>query len=178
MNTEILTGQDDGFTEPAECLDTEQVIAPRKEDALEEGNTPLNLLTYLIFGTLFGIVLMKSEVISWFRIQEMFRFDSFHMYGIIGSAVAVAAISVQIIKRFNLKTLHGDPIELTPKQWGRGVRYWLGGSFFGLGWALLGACPGPIFALIGGGTSVLVVALVGALAGTWTYAYARPLLPH
>lgn len=176
MDTTIPT--DGPFIEPAECLDTEQVAGPFKEKALREGNTPLSLLVYMLMGTLFGIVLIKSEVISWFRIQEMFRFDSFHMYGIIGSAIAVAAVGIQLIKRLDLKTLHGEPIQIAPKQWGGGVRYWLGGTLFGLGWALLGACPGPIFALIGGGSSVLVVALVGALGGTWTYAYARVKLPH
>ena len=161
-----------------ECEDTEQVAEPFKEKALQEGNEPLNLLVYLLLGALFGIVLIKSEVVSWFRIQEMFMFDNFHMYGIIGSAVVVAALSILIIKRFNVKTIHGEPIEIAPKQWDRGVRYWLGGTFFGLGWALLGACPGPIFALIGSGTTVLVVGLAGALAGTWTYGLVRARLPH
>ena len=141
-------------------------------------NTPTTLLVYLILGTLFGIVLVKSEVISWFRIQEMFRFHSFHMYGIIGSAIIVAATSIQFIKRMDIRTLGGEPIEISPKLWGKGSRYWAGGTIFGLGWALLGACPGPIFALIGGGTSVLIVGLIGALIGTWTYAFLRPRLPH
>lgn len=166
------------FKAPAECLDTEQVAGPFREKALREGNAPLSLLVYMLMGTLFGIVLVKSEVISWFRIQEMFRFDSFHMYGIIGSAIVVAALGIQAIKRLDLKTLHGEPIQIAPKLWGGGIRYWLGGILFGLGWALLGACPGPMFALIGGGSSVLVVALVGAMGGTWTYAYARVRLPH
>jgi len=143
-----------------------------------EDNTPKNLLIYLILGTLFGIVLVKSEVISWFRIQEMFLFDSFHMYGVIGSAVLVGVISIQIIKRFNIRTFSGDPIHIEPKPWNKGTNYWLGGTLFGLGWALLGACPGPIFALIGGGTSVLVIGLLGALAGAWTYGYLKPKLPH
>lgn len=140
--------------------------------------SPIQLVTYLILGTLFGIVLVKSEVVSWFRIQEMFRFHSFHMYGIIGSAVVVAALSIQLIKRMNIRTLSGEPITIAPKVWGKGTRYWAGGTTFGLGWALLGACPGPIFALIGGGTSVLIVGLLGALIGTWAYAYLRPSLPH
>ncbi len=133
---------------------------------------------YLLIGTLFGIILVKSEVVSWFRIQEMFRFDSFHMYGILGSAVVVAGVSVQLIKRLGIKTFGGDPIILPPKVWGKGVRYWLGGILFGVGWALLGACPGPIFALIGGGVTVMVVALAGTLLGTYAYAYLRPRLPH
>ncbi|MEX2399221.1 MAG: DUF6691 family protein [Rhodothermales bacterium] len=138
----------------------------------------LGLLIYLVIGIGFGIVLVRSEVVSWFRIQEMFRFQSFHMYGIIGSAVMVAALSIQIIKRMGLKTVAGEPIAISPKEWGKGTRYWLGGTIFGLGWALLGACPGPIFALLGSGITVMVVALVSALAGTWTYAALRPRLPH
>ena len=149
------------------------------QDMMEKNvNAPAHLIVYLILGTLFGIVLVKSEVISWFRIQEMFRFHSFHMYGIIGSAIAVAAASILLIKRMGIRTLSGEPITIPPKVWGSGTRYWAGGTLFGLGWALLGACPGPIFALIGGGTSVLIVGLIGALIGTWTYAYARPRLPH
>lgn len=136
------------------------------------------LLIYLVLGMLFGILFTKSEVISWFRIQEMFRFQSFHLYGIIGSAVAVAALSVQFIKRFNIKTFRGEPITIAPKQWGKGYRYWIGGTIFGLGWALLGACPGPIFALIGSGVTVSLVALLSALVGTWLYGYLRPYLPH
>lgn len=167
------------FIEPAECLDTEQVVAPLKEKALREGNTPVSLFIYGLIGLVFGVILVKSEVVSWFRIQEMFRFDSFHMYGIIGSAVVVAALSVQLIKRMQLTTLHGEPIEIAPKVWtGLGTRYWLGGIVFGFGWALLGACPGPIFALFGSGVTVMAVALFGALAGTWTYAYLRSRLPH
>lgn len=133
---------------------------------------------YLILGIVFGIMLTKSEVISWFRIQEMFRFQSFHMYGIIGSAIVVAALSIQLIKRFDIRSLSGDPISIPPKVMGKGYRYWIGGTIFGLGWGLLGACPGPIFALIGGGVTVLVVGLLGALAGTWVYGYLRPKLPH
>lgn len=136
------------------------------------------LAIYLLLGILFGIILTKSEVISWFRIQEMFRFQSFHMYGIIGSAVVVAAISIQIIKRLDLRTLSGDPITLAPKVMGKSYRYWLGGTAFGLGWGLLGACPGPMFALLGGGITVISVAILSAIAGTWVYGYLRPVLPH
>lgn len=138
----------------------------------------LGILLYLLIGIGFGIVLVRSEVVSWFRIQEMFRFQSFHMYGIIGSAVVVAALSIQIIKRTGLRTVGGEPITINSKQWGKGVRYWLGGTIFGLGWALLGACPGPIFALLGSGVTVMAVALLSALLGTWTYAALRPRLPH
>lgn len=167
------------FLEPADCLDTEQVAAPFKEKALREGNSLGSLLVYGLLGLFFGVLLIKSEVVSWFRIQEMFRFDSFHMYGVIGSAVVVAALSVLLIKRMRLRTIHGEPIDIVPKVWsGRGTRYWLGGTTFGLGWALLGACPGPIFALFGSGITVMLVALVGALTGTWVYAYLRPWLPH
>ena len=142
----------------------------------------LPMLGYLLIGTGLGIVFVKSEVVSWFRIQEMFRFDSFHMYGIIGSAVAVAAFGAWLIRRFGLQTLAGEPIAIPDKQWGEsripGVRYALGGIVFGLGWALLGACPGPIFALLGGGVPVIAVALVAAMAGTYAYGVLRPRLPH
>lgn len=165
-----------------ECIDTEQVSPETREKALEEGNRPLALVGYLLLGTYLGVVFVQSEVVSWFRIQEMFRFQSFHMYGIIGTAVAVAALSVQVIKRLGLKTLHGEPIQLTPKEWGRGrlpgARYWLGGTAFGMGWALVGACPGPMFALVGGGITVLLVALLFAMLGTWSYAALRHRLPH
>ena len=137
------------------------------------------LLAYLLIGVFYGIVFTKSEVISWFRIQEMFRFQSFHMYGIIGSAVVVGIISVWLIRKTHAKTLGGEDIAIPPKKWGRiGTRYWIGGTFFGIGWALLGACPGPIFALIGAGVTVILVALMAALVGTWTYGYLRPHLPH
>jgi uncharacterized membrane protein YedE/YeeE len=138
----------------------------------------IGLPVYLLIGVYFGIILTKSEVISWFRIQEMFRFQSFHMYGIIGAAILVAAISVQIIKRMKMRAVSGDEVSIPPKEWGKGYRYWIGGTIFGLGWALLGACPGPMFALVGSGATVLLVALVSALAGTWVYAYLRPSLPH
>lgn len=136
------------------------------------------LTIYLALGILFGIVLTKSEVISWFRIQEMFRFQAFHMYGIIGSAVVTAALSLQLIKRLGLKSLSGTPIVIPPKEMGTGTRYWLGGTIFGLGWALVGACPGPLFALIGNGVGVAVAVLMSAVAGTWVYGAIRPRLPH
>lgn len=136
------------------------------------------LVMYIVLGVLFGIVLTKSEVISWFRIQEMFRFQAFHMYGVIGMAVLTAALSLQAIKRLGLRALDGQAIALPPKIMGRGTRYWLGGTLFGLGWALVGACPGPLFALIGNGVSVIVVVLLSAVSGTWTYGVLRPRLPH
>jgi uncharacterized protein len=143
-----------------------------------EKNSLGRLQPYLIIGVYFGIVFTKSEVISWFRIQEMFRFQSFHMYGIIGSAVVVAMISVQLIKRFKMKDMDGEVINIPPKELGSGTRYWLGGTIFGLGWALTGACPGPMFALVGNGVTVMLVTIVAAVAGTFAYGVLRPKLPH
>lgn len=143
---------------------------------------PGAFLFYLLLGAFLGFVFVLSEVVSWYRIQEMFRFQSFHMYGIIGSALAVGMLSIWIIRRWHLRSLDGKPIAPAPKEWGDsripGARYWIGGTLFGMGWALLGACPGPIFALIGSGVTVMVVALLAALAGTWAYAALRPHLPH
>ncbi len=136
------------------------------------------LTTYLVLGALFGIVLVKAEIVSWFRIQEMFRFGSFHMYGILGSAIAVAAAAIALVRRTRPRALDGSALSIPPKILGRGHRYWLGGSIFGLGWALTGACPGPLFALVGAGAPVMLVAIAGALAGTWIYGWARPRLPH
>lgn len=133
---------------------------------------------YLLLGTGFGFILIKSEVVSWFRIQEMFRFDSIHMYGIIGLAVLVGVISVQIIKRFQVQDLQGNPILIPSKDSSQVKRYLIGGSAFGLGWALLGACPGPIFALLGSGLSILAVPILAAVAGTYTYGLLRDVLPH
>lgn len=133
-------------------------------------------LKYLVAGLLFGIVLVKTEVISWFRIQEMFRFQSFHMYGVIGSAIIVGVISVWLIKKFRFKTIYGESIQLYKIRFSKGQVY--GGLLFGFGWALTGACPGPLFALIGSGTTVIVVTLLSAVAGTWTYGYLREKLPH
>lgn len=149
----------------------------KRTRAETEGISLLGLFGYLVLGILFGIVFTKSEVVSWFRIQEMFRFEAFHMYGIIGSAIVVAAISVQLIERFDVTTMSGESISIPPKQWSN-YRYWIGGVLFGVGWALLGACPGPIFALIGAGYPVIIVALLSAVAGTWVYGALRPHLPH
>lgn len=135
-------------------------------------------IKYLLIGIVFGFVLMKSEVVSWFRIQEMFRFDSFHMYGIIGVAVVVGILSIQIIKRLNVKDLHGNAITIPPKDPSQVKRYLIGGTAFGLGWALLGACPGPMFALLGSGLTIMVVPILAALAGTYTYGLLRDKLPH
>lgn len=136
------------------------------------------LVGYLLLGIAFGIVLTKAEVISWFRIQEMFRFQAFHMFGIIGSAIAVAAVTRLLVKRPPAATLCGEPEPLADEAIGRGYRFWIGGTIFGLGWALTGACPGPLFILIGGGVSVMIVTVVSALAGTWAYGYLRARLPH
>jgi uncharacterized membrane protein YedE/YeeE len=136
------------------------------------------LAVYLLLGAYFGIVITKAQVVSWFRIQEMFRFQSFHMYGIIGTAVLVAAISLALIRRYGARTLGGEPIEIPRKEMKTGVRYAAGGTLFGLGWALTGACPGPLLALVGSGVTVMIVAVCAALLGTWTYGYLRPRLPH
>ncbi len=132
---------------------------------------------HLILGTLFGIVLIKAEVVSWFRIQEMFRFQSFHMYGIIGSAVAVGALSVFIIKKLKLKDRSGNQINLIPKTPMYKANF-LGGTIFGLGWAFTGACPGPIYSLIGYGIWVYVMVLLSAYTGTYFYGKYKDKLPH
>ena len=136
------------------------------------------MIAYFLVGVLFGGLLTEAEVISWFRIQEMFRFDAFHMYGIIGSAVVVAALSLRVIKRLGLRNAEGEPLTLPPKTLGSGVRYAIGGTVFGLGWALTGACPGPLVALVAGGVPVMLAAFASALFGTWVYGLLRPHLPH
>jgi uncharacterized membrane protein YedE/YeeE len=127
----------------------------------------LSLIKYLILGILFGIVFVKAEIVSWYRIQEMFRMQSFHMYGVIGSAVLVGIISVQVIKRFNIRTIQGEAISIQPKRFHKGQIY--GSLIFGLGWAITGACPGPLFAQIGSGFTVIIVTLLSAIAGTWLF---------
>lgn len=138
---------------------------------------PTPLLVYFVFGLLFGIVLVKSEAVSWFRIQEMFRFQSFHMYGILGSGVVTASALVALFRRLGLRTADGQVVRIEPRTW-RPYANGLGGLTFGLGWGLLGACPGPIYALLGSGVTVMVVALASALAGVWMYGQLRPRLPH
>lgn len=133
-------------------------------------------IKYIFAGIIFGIFLVKSEVISWFRIQEMFQLKSFHMYGVIGSAVVVGIISVLLIKKFKAKSIEGEEIKLEPKKFNKGQIY--GGLTFGLGWAITGACPGPLFAQIGTGASVIIVTLLSAIAGTWVYGRFREKLPH
>jgi uncharacterized membrane protein YedE/YeeE len=137
----------------------------------------MKYIKYALLGILFGIVMTKSEVISWYRIQEMFRFQSFHMYGVIGSTVIIGIIGLQLIKRLNIKTATGQNIELRNKDKGF-VRYLMGGIIFGLGWALSGACPGPMFTLVGAGYSVFIVVILSAVAGTYVYGLLRDKLPH
>jgi hypothetical protein len=143
---------------------------------MEEHQPWWHLLKYLVMGVLFGIVLVKSQVISWYRIQEMFRLQSFHMYGVIGSAIAVGMISVLLIKKFKVKTIYGENITIPDKKFNKGQIY--GGLIFGLGWAMTGACPGPLFAQIGTGATVIIVTLLSAIAGTWVYGFVREKIPH
>ena len=131
---------------------------------------------FAVAGILFGIILVKSEAISWFRIQEMFRLQSFHMYGLIGSAVAVGMLGVWLIKTFKIRTIDGETIRFETKKFNKGQIY--GGLLFGFGWALTGACPGPLFAQIGSGATVIIVTLFSAIAGTWVYGFYRERLPH
>jgi uncharacterized membrane protein YedE/YeeE len=138
----------------------------------------LPAITYFAIGIFFGILLTKSEMISWFRMQEMFRFDSFYMYGALGCAFAVAAGGFALIRRLGLHSLTGERIVVPPKNLGRGHRYWIGGLIFGIGWAFTGACPGPLFGQIGAGATVMVVAFASAVVGAWCYGYLRPKLPH
>ncbi len=135
-------------------------------------------MAYILLGVCFGFALTQAEVLSWFRIQEMFRFQSFRMYGIIASAIFVAGISLALIRRLGVRTLEGESIVVPPKTLGTGVRYAAGGTLFGLGWALAGACPGPLIALVGNGISVLIVAIISAMGGTWVYGLLKPRLPH
>jgi uncharacterized protein len=136
-------------------------------------------VVYLAAGTMLGVVFMQAEVLSWYRIQEMFRFQSVHMYGVIAVAITVAAISQAVLRRLGVRALSGEVIDIPPKRWTpTGARYAFGGLVFGLGWALLGACPGPIFALIGAGHSVYLVSLLAAVAGTYLYGAIRHRLPH
>ncbi len=161
--------------------DTEKDIQSRELDAMCVNESRLehkwyHNIKYLVVGVMFGIVFLKSEVISWFRIQEMFRLQSFHMYGVIGSAIITGMISIFLIKKFNIKTIYGEPIRIAPKTFNKGQIY--GGLIFGLGWAITGACPGPLFAQIGTGATVIIVTLLSAIAGTWVYGLLREKLPH
>jgi uncharacterized membrane protein YedE/YeeE len=161
-------------------------IINKEENLLDETSACINhsektennvsLLKYSAVGILFGIVFVKAEIISWFRIQEMFKLQSFHMYGVIGTAVFTGILSVAIIKKFNIKTIQGENIVIVPKHFTKGQIY--GGLLFGLGWAMTGACPGPLFAQIGTGSLSVLVVIASALLGTWTYGYFKEKLPH
>lgn len=133
-------------------------------------------LKFIPVGIVFGILLVKSEVISWYRIQEMFRLQSFHMYGVIGSAVVVGVISVLLIKKLKIKTIYGEKIEFHPRPFSKGNI--AGGLLFGFGWAMTGACPGPLYAQIGSGGTVTIITLLSAVAGTWVYGLIRDKIPH
>ena len=134
-------------------------------------------LSYLLIGIFFGITMYKSEAASWFRIYEMFKFDAFHMYGIIGTAVALGVLMVLVIKKFKIKSFYGETIAFDPKD--KSIpRYALGGLIFGLGWALAGACPGPMFTLVGAGYVPILVVIAAAIAGTYAYGLLRKRLPH
>lgn len=170
MKTEVTLEKEQNTDFETRSLDTICVNESHLEHSWEHN------LKYSLMGILFGIILVKAEVISWFRIQEMFRLQSFHMYGIIGSAVVVGALSVWLIRKFNIKTIYGEEITLHPKEFNKG-QIW-GGLLFGLGWAITGACPGPLFATIGSGATVIVVSLLSAVAGTWVYGKFRDRLPH
>jgi uncharacterized membrane protein YedE/YeeE len=135
------------------------------------------ILIYLLIGIVFGITMFKSEAASWFRIYEMFRFEAFHMYGIIGTALFFGVITNQIIKRFKVKSFYGEQIRFSPKQ-KTFARYAIGGILFGLGWALAGACPGPMFTLLGAGFSPIIVVIVASLLGTFIYGLLKDKLPH
>lgn len=138
-----------------------------------------SLAVYFLLGIILGTLFIKSEVASWFRIQEMFAFQSVHMYGVIGGAVTVGAIGLALMKRFGVRTARGEEIrypggdEVRPRP-----HHILGGITFGLGWGLVGACPGPLFALVGSGIPAMLLALLGAVAGAWAYGFLRPGLPH
>ncbi|PHX74854.1 MAG: transporter [Chitinophagaceae bacterium] len=149
----------------AMCFSEEQVKTPSWHN-----------LKYLLFGILFGIILIKAEVVSWFRIQEMFRLQSFHMFGVIGSAVAVGALSVFLIKKFNIKSIYGEEIKFPVKSTNKGQI--IGGLLFGFGWAMTGACPGPLYAQLGYGATVTLVTIFMAIVGTWVYGLLREKLPH
>jgi uncharacterized protein len=169
--------KDRKFIKPQSNTDFEVQSLEEHEISQSMQDTPLYYnFKYFGAGILFGVLLIKSEVVSWFRIQEMFRFQSFHMYGVIGTAVITGMVSVWMIKKFNVKTLEGKPIKFHKKPFHKGNIY--GGLIFGFGWALTGACPGPLFALIGSGAVVVIVALLSAIAGTWMYGSLQHRLPH
>lgn len=159
----------------------ETIADVRHQDAMCTNESQLkhpwwHNLKYLLVGVILGIGFVKAEIISWYRIQEMFQLTSFHMYGVIGTAVIVGIISVALIKKFKVKTIYGEPITLDNKKFTKGQI--IGGLIFGLGWAITGACPGPLFAQIGAGFTAVIITLLSAIAGTWVYGYFREKLPH
>lgn len=137
----------------------------------------MKYIKYLGVGVLFGIIMSKAEIISWYRIYEMFRFESFHMFGVIGSAVILGAILVQVFKRSAIKSVTGEALKFEPKQKSI-LRYLIGGSLFGLGWAMVGACPGPMFVLLGKGIFSISIVILSAVLGTFLYGVVRHKLPH
>ncbi len=137
----------------------------------------MQFLRYTFLGLLFGIILSKSQVISWYRIQEMFLFDSFHMYGIIGTAVVLGAIGIIVLKKLNIKSIDGKDLALNPKKI-EIPRLLIGGIIFGLGWAFTGACPGPLYALVGYGVGVVIVIILSAILGAFVYGVVKSKLPH
>ena len=164
---QVQEKQEQNVIHPVEC---EAPNEQRKREVFASN------FKYLVVGVLFGIVFVKAEIVSWFRIQEMFRLDSFFMYGVIGTAVVVGMISVFLIKKFNIKTLQGEKVVFHDKTFNKGQI--IGGLLFGLGWGITGACPGPLFAQIGSGFLAVTVTLLSAIAGTWTYGLLRDKLPH
>jgi uncharacterized protein len=164
------------ITQPGDSR-TENVAAQIKNETINQsGNIFLVNFKFLVAGIIFGILLIKGEVVSWFRIQEMFRFQSFHMYGIMGSAVMTGIVSIFLIKKYRMKTINKEDIVIRPKKFHKGYIY--GGLLFGFGWAITGACPGPLFAQIGSGAAVVIITLLSAIAGTWVYGFLRDKLPH
>lgn len=163
-------------------MENKESIEVRHQDAMctnESKQSEIGVFSnikYLIVGVAFGIVFVKAEIISWFRIQEMFRLQSFFMYGVIGTAIIVGMLSIWLIKRFNIKTISGEKIRIENKTFNKGQVY--GGLIFGIGWAITGACPGPLFAQIGSGFLAVGVTFISAIAGTWVYGYFRDKLPH
>jgi uncharacterized membrane protein YedE/YeeE len=155
---------------------SQPVVCDAPNDQIAKETLIGSNIKYLAVGIMFGIVFVKAEIISWYRIQEMFRLHSFHMYGVIGTAVVVGIISVLIIKKFKIKTIQGEEVVFHKKQfhWGTVI----GGLMFGLGWGITGACPGPLFAQIGSGFVVVIVTLLSAIAGTWVYGLVQEKLPH
>ena len=134
-------------------------------------------LKFILTGLVFGVIMAKSEAISWYRIQEMFRFQSFHMYGIMGTAVILGILGVYLIKKFDIKDSQGNPIVFQDKDKSI-AKYLIGGVIFGLGWALTGACPGPMFVNIGYGYFAMLIVVLGALIGTYLYGLIKKNLPH